>query len=313
MKNKSSTQLSDEIIHETGITSEVLTLTSKITFKNILDSILEKKSRTIYNCIKDIENEILSEKSMQDINSIAENNDKKIFKNKKIDVIIIGTYLTGIGIADLLSREKDYRVTLIDIYPHFKEFINLYKLDFKIENQVEIHNNKIIFSNDLNKIYSGDIVIDTTGLGGISPKQAQNIKSKVFIIEDPIAEDNDILLKQKNNIFDRINRNNSSKKFILKTKGLNTKTSGTMTLSVNVLKKSLDICSEREGVLYSVVELGFYEEVLFKEKNIKKFIKLINTPVLKVSTIIPFNCDEVINHYLNKADSNIVTIKDRAL
>ena len=94
-------------------------------------------------------------------------------------------------------------------------------------------------------------------------------------------------------------------KGILKTKGIDTKTSGTMTLTIGVLNNVLNKCLEKEGVLYSACEMGFFEEIIFKEQNIEKFIKSVDRQALKVSTIKPFNCDELIEYELSKIKSDL--------
>lgn len=98
----------------------------------------------------------------------------------------------------------------------------------------------------------------------------------------------------------------SPNKAIIKTKGIDTKTSGTMTLAIGLLSDVLRKCLEREGVLYSACEMGFFEEVIFKEKNIAKFIELIDVNALKVSTISPFDCDEIIQEELDKISSKMI-------
>ena len=153
---------------------------------------------------------------------------------------------------------------------------------------------------------NADVVIDTTGLGGINESQAGFIYTKVFVIEDPIAEENDALLKDKNNIYKRANLVNSYQKYVLKTKGLNTKTSGTMTFAIDVLRQSMNRILEKEGVLYCSSEMTFYEEIIFKEKDLDKFFKLIESPVIKVSTIQPFDCDGIINEFIDEIFSEIL-------
>ena len=78
-----------------------------------------------------------------------------------------------------------------------------------------------------------------------------------------------------------------------------------MTLTIGVLKNVLDECLKKEGVLYSACEMGFFEEVIFKEKDIEKFIELSERPALKVSTINPFNCNEVIEKEIGKINSDL--------
>lgn len=258
---------------DTGITSEVLTIKSDIKLIDIFNNIIEKKSQASFNYIE----------------SLNIDSDTKI--------IVIGTYFTGVGIVKKLS-EKYTNITLIDIYPHLKKLLCT-PIGGKIKNDVE-------FSSDLDLIYSGDIVIDTTGFGGIDVEQSSEFDVEAFLIEDPIAEDNDELLKSKNNIHDRLNAAKSQKKSILKTKGINTKTSGTMTLTIGVLKNALDKISKKEGVLYSACEMGFFEEVIFKEKDIEKFMELTDRKAMKVSTIKEFSPDEIILEELDKIESEMI-------
>ena len=46
----------------------------------------------------------------------------------------------------------------------------------------------IEFSTSLELMNSGDVVIDTTGLGGWTVEQSSEINAEVFWIEDPVAE-----------------------------------------------------------------------------------------------------------------------------
>ena len=154
-------------------------------------------------------------------------------------------------------------------------------------------------------IYDGDVVIDTTGFGGISIEQSSKFNVDTFIIEDPVAEDNDILLKNKNNIHERLKSVNAKNKAIIKTKGLDTKTSGTMTLTIGVLSNVLEECLKKEGILYSACEMRFFEEIIFKEKDIDKFVSIADKNALKVSTIKPFSCDETINEELKKINCDL--------
>lgn len=261
---------------DTGITNEVFTVKSKIQLLDIFNEIIEKKSAVCY---------------------------KWALQFDKTDKIaVIGTYFTGIGIVKKLARYFD-EVLLIDIYPHLKEF-----LDFSIgEDLDDVSRSKIKFSSDLNLIYNNDVVIDTTGFGGITTEQSGKINSKGFLIEDPVAEDNDELLKNKNNIYERLSAVESPEKAVLKTKGINTKTSGTMTLMIGVLTKSIDSALSIDGVLYAACEMSFFEEIIFKEKNISKFFEKITKPAMKISTIKPFNCDNILKQELSQINSEVIT------
>lgn len=258
---------------DTGITSEVFTIKSEIKVIDIFNAIIEKKSRAVFDYIESLN------------------------FDEKTKIVVIGTYFTGVGIVKKLS-EKYENILLVDIYPHLKDM-----LDTQIGGEVK---NSVEFSSDLSRIYSGDVVIDTTGFGGITPEQSSEFDVKAFIIEDPVAEDNDELLKNKNNIHERLSNVKSPNKKILKTKGIDTKTSGTMTLTIGILTKVIDKCLNKEGTLYSACEMGFFEEVIFKEKDIAKFIELTDRKALKVSTINPFDCDELIQSEIDKIDSEMI-------
>lgn len=258
---------------DTGITSEVFTIKSETRLIDIFNNIINKKSEACLNYIDNL----------------------NLDKNTKI--VVVGTYFTGVGIVKKLS-EKYNNILLIDIYPHLKEL-----LDTPIGGN---YKNSINFSTDLELIKTGDVVIDTTGFGGLNVEQSSEINAEVFLIEDPVAEDNDSLLKDKNNIYERINAVNASNKAILKTKGINTKTSGTMTLTIGVLTNALQESQKREGVLYSACEMGFFEEVIFKEKNIPKFVESVSKNAMKISTIDPFSCDDLIKTQLDKIESKMI-------
>ena len=278
--------------YDTGISSEVFTVKSNVRLIDIFNLILEKKANAVLNLFNKLHDDGII--------------------NKGSSIVIIGTYFTGIAIAKYLSFDNFKDMTIVDIYPHLEGLI-----DSKLGNPIiaEMENEENLFkekfknikcSSDLDLIKNADAVIDTTGLGGINESQSEAIFTKVFLIEDPIAEENDALLKDKNNIYNRANMVNSYNKYVLKTKGLNTKTSGTMTLAIDVLRQSMNSILDRDGVLYCASEMTFYEEIIFKEKDLKKFFKLIESPVLKVSTIQPFDCDGIIDEFIDKIYSEIL-------
>ena len=258
---------------DTGITSEVLTIKSETRLVDIFNEIISKKSEAVFNYIESL--------------------------NIGIDtkIVVIGTYFTGVGIVKRLSQKYE-NIMLIDIYPHLEGLLYA-DLGGDLKNEVE-------FSCDLDLIYTGDVVIDTTGFGGINVEQSSQLDVDAFIIEDPVAEDNDELLKNKNNINERLDAVKSLNKTIIKTKGINTKTSGTMTLTIGVLTNLLNKFLEKEGVLYCACEMGFFEEVIFKEKDIDKFMELVNVNAFKVSTINPFDLDELIHKEIDKINSQMI-------
>ena len=277
--------------YDTGISSEVFTVKSNIRLIDIFNLILEKKANAVLDLFDNLKD------------------DGKI--DAESSIVIIGTYFTGIAIAKYLSFNDFKDISIVDIYPHLEGLINS-KLGNPIIGEggnkgsfIEKFN-KIKFSSDLNLIKDADVVIDTTGLGGINESQSEAIFTKVFLIEDPIAEENDALLKDRNNIYSRANLANSYNRYVLKTKGLNTKTSGTMTLAIDVLRQSMNRILAKDGVLYCASEMTFYEEIIFKEKDLEKFFRLIESPVIKVSTILPFDCDDIINDFIDEIHSEIL-------
>lgn len=283
---------------DTGISSEVFTIKSNFKLIDIFNLILKKKANAVLGLFRTLEEDNIID--------------------KESSILIIGTYFTGIAIAKYLSMNNFQNITIVDIYPHLEGFI-----DSPLGNPLMDYNKKdsdglneapdlknlkdnIKFSSDLGLIKNSDVIIDTTGLGGINESQSKSINSKVFLIEDPIAEDNDSLLKDKNNIYTRASLVNSDYKFVLKTKGLNTKTSGTMTFSIDILRQSMNKILSKDGVLYCSSEMTFYEEIIFKKKDINKFLSLIDSPVIKVSTISIFNCDDIIEDFIDKIYSEIL-------
>ena len=258
---------------DTGITSEVLTIKSETKLIDIFNRIIDKKSEAVFDYIESL----------------------NFDENKKI--IVIGTYFTGVGIVKRLS-EKYKNILLIDIYPHLEELLHTDLGGKPITNAD--------FSSDLDLIYSGDVVIDTTGFGGININQSSKFDVDTFIIEDPVAEDNDKLLAEKNNIHERLEVVKAKNKAIIKTKGIDTKTSGTMTLTIGVLTNLINKFLEKEGVLYCACEMGFYEEVIFKEMDIDKFVELANVNAFKVSTINPFDLDELIAEEISKITAKMI-------
>lgn len=258
---------------DTGITTEVYTIKSKTRLIDIFNDIIGKKSSVTLDYINSLD------------------------LDKDSNIIVVGTYFTGLGIVKKLSKYYN-NITLIDIYPHLEELLYA-------DIGGELYCN-VKFSSNLDLIYTADVLIDTTGFGGLTVKQSSKLNLKGFIIEDPVAEDNDELLKNKNNIHKRLEVVNSLNKAIVKTKGIYTKTSGTMTLTIGVLTDVLNKAQNMDGVLYSACEMTFYEEIIFKERNIEKFMNLALRQALKISTINPFDCDKLLKDELDKIHSEII-------
>ena len=138
LENKSIKELN----YHTGISNEVLTIVSKIKVIDIINYITKIKTESVVNWIK----------------TLKKNNDI----NSKDRLIVVGTYFTGLGIIKALNKEFE-KIILIDIYPHLEELL------YTSIGGEELKKGNIEFSSDLKDIYKGDIIIDTTGFGGLNP------------------------------------------------------------------------------------------------------------------------------------------------
>lgn len=269
---------------ETGITPTVTTSYSNLTILDIIRTIAGKKSDAVVEWINSIPTDI--EKS-----------------------VIAGTYLTGASLAHkLIQNEKSNEVEVIDIYPHLNKLLSV-SWDPQ-SYPVETGNNKkskIHFSSDLSHLKNGNMVIDTTGLGGIEIEQVKELDScKVFLAEDPTSDGSDEVIQSKNFTSQRLEASRAPYKARIFTSGLKSKTSGTMTLTLDVLRKSLEEVLKEEGVLYAVASLDFYEGILFKEKDAEKFLQTVNRPAMVVSSLKSVNLDDVLTRYMEKVNVNII-------
>lgn len=207
---------------------------------------------------------------------------------KPENILIIGAYLTGAMIA---NRLKKYNVTVIDKHPHLKCLVDP-KVTFKDPNAIK---------------GTWDLVIDTTGIGGIKPKKLK-IKTRTFIVENPCSDASDQTIKEFDETKERISAVKAPLKGILYTGGLNTKTSGTMTLTIEVLRKSLNKILKMDGVLYASSPLIFYERIIFQEKDCKKFIESLKENALIASSLKKPDCNIPIKENLRKIKSHIEEI-----
>lgn len=207
--------------------------------------------------------------------------------------VIVGAYITGMKLAE---RFKEFsKVTVIDIHPHLESLLG----------------DGVHFTDDLTRISDADLVIDTTGLGGLSPESVRefvNSDVSLFMVEDPTSDGSDNSIMEKSNITERLELASSQYKGILKTGGLNTKTSGTMTMTIEILRNSLHDLLKSKGVLYGVAGMNFYEGVLFKEKNYPKFTKLMTEPAMIISALQPISPDDTMEEYLQKIDSVVADV-----
>ena len=85
---------------------------------------------------------------------------------------------------------------------------------------------------------------------------------------------------------------------MLRTGGLCTKTSGTMTLTLGVLARAAETAGRMDGTLYSAAATDFFERILFKEQNYPKFRDALNRPALLISSLDAQDADAVLRNQL---------------
>ncbi|SNR90383.1 FeGP cofactor biosynthesis guanylyltransferase HcgB family protein [Desulfurobacterium atlanticum] len=186
----------------------------------------------------------------------------KNFRGKNL--LIVGGYLDGIFIGEFLK----------------KNFENIFLIDK--EKEVE----KISpFKKPCGKTVF-DLIIDLTGFGGakVNRRKVEGFKGKIVICEEPSA---DMLLPAE-----------KEADFKIKLKSENYKTSGTMTLSVKIARKTADRIEEENGVLYAVPNLLFSENILFNFKNGNSFLEI--TTMFPVITVSCVSNAEVDGNYIDK-------------
>ncbi|MCK9152530.1 SAM-dependent methyltransferase HcgC family protein [Methanobacterium alcaliphilum] len=252
---------------EPGITSTVKTIFSKTTVEDIINTIADYKKNAVLK--------YLSANNIQPSHTL-----------------IVGTYLTGAKIAnDLVKRGH---VTVVDIHPQVKSF-----LDSSVTFKNSIY--------ELNIQQTFDLIVDTTGLGGLSSEEMNHLKApEVFLAENPTSDGSDEMIKKIDATKNRLEYFNAPFIGQIFTEGLNTKTSGTMSLAVEVMKNSMHEVLHKEGVLYSVSSLDFYERILFQEKDTAKFLKTIQRPAIVVSSLGKIDPDSIIEKNLKKIYSKIL-------
>ncbi|AEH07004.1 DUF1188 domain-containing protein [Methanothermococcus okinawensis] len=258
-----------------GITETVKTIKSKIKVKDIIYDIVEKKTNAIKYFLEG-----------QEFNQ----------------TIVFGAYLCGNYMAHALLKDSD-EVILVDVYPHLKDMIVSEKITFMDSNKfnLALRNGKL----------NPDLIVDITGIGGISPEILSKFNPEVLIVENPkCTYDKDIF--EIDNSMDRLNT--GKKRGLLNTfrSSKVSKTSGTMTLTIDTVLDSCAEIKELDGVLYALPNLKYYEGILFHEKDAKKFIGEVNAPAITVSCldeyIIP-EIDRILSKNMEKINSFVVKAK----
>jgi len=256
--------------YEDGITPTVKTFFSTYLLQDVLDQITLKKGMAV---LKWLSSTGLMPKKC----------------------LIFGAYLTGARLANTLAKTAS--VTVIDQYPLVK---NLFDPGVSFTTSID----------DL-QTEGWDLIIDTTGIGGIDPLLLKRFETPpIFIAEDPCSDGSDATILQINQCYRLVSSMASERRGVLFTGGLDTKTSGTMTLMVEILRRSMQDVTKLEGVLYSTGSWEHFERLLFKEQSFEAFRKGLNKPALIVSSLTPVDVDEVIHTHVSAIISKITDFSE---
>ncbi len=205
-------------------------------------------------------------------------------------VLIFGTYMTGAAIANRLCNRANS--TVVDIYPHLSGLLNC----------------RTDFFTDCGELPSQewDLIVDTTGLGGVEESVLTNFRARALLTEDPCSDGSDAEIRACSTRETILSRHTAPVKGLLQTYGLGTKTSGTMSLTHGVLARAVKEACRIPGVLYSTTTAGFSERILFREQNLLKFQESLNTPALVISTLGNADADELLRRSLSRIQTRII-------
>ncbi|WP_319578792.1 SAM-dependent methyltransferase HcgC family protein [uncultured Methanospirillum sp.] len=260
----------DPFRYEDGITPTVKTFFSQYLLQDLLDQITLKKALAV---LKWLESTGPMPKAC----------------------LICGAYLTGARLANTLARTAS--VTVLDQFPLVKNLLDP----------------GVAYTTSIDDLPTGgwDLIMDTTGLGGIDPLMLRRFETPpIFVAEDPCSDGSDAVILQANQCYKLIGSMASERKGVLCTGGLSTKTSGTMTLMVEIMRRSMEDATRLEGVLYSTGSWEHFERLLFKEQNYEEFRKKLQRSALIVSSLMPVNPDEVIQTHVSALSSTITDFSE---
>ncbi|ACV24541.1 SAM-dependent methyltransferase HcgC family protein [Methanocaldococcus fervens] len=250
-----------------GITETVKTIDTKTRVIDIITEIAKKKYNAIRNFLEGEE-----------------------FK----EVVVFGVYLWGNYVAQKLSKYAE-KVYLVDIYEFMKGFVSNNSIEFLSLNEFKLK----FMKNEVNP----DLIVDLTGLGGIEPEFLAKFDPKVVIVEDPKGVF-DVDIYEADNTYKRVAPFiEKAKVGILKTyrKAKVSKTSGTMTLTIDTIVDASREITSLDGVLYAIPNLRYYEGILFHENDIHKFLSEISQPAITISSLndVLDEAEEILSNNVN--------------
>jgi len=262
--------MTSNCLYEDGITPTVHTFFSRYLLQDLLDQITLKKTMAV---LKWLETTGPMPKTC----------------------LICGAYLTGARIANTLA--KTAKVTVIDQFPLVKNLLDP----------------GITFTTSLYDLPGGgwDFIMDTTGLGGVDPLMLNRFETpQIFVAEDPCSDGSDAVILKVNQCYRLVGSMASERKGVLCTNGLKTKTSGTMTLMVEIMRRSMEDATRLEGVLYSTGYWDHFERLLFRDQNYEEYKTKLMRSALIISSLTDINPDEVIQAHVSALSSTITDFSE---
>ncbi len=251
-----------------GITETVKTIDTKTKVIDVINEIAKRKYKAIRDFLEGEE-----------------------FK----EVVVFGVYLWGNYVAQNLSKYAD-NVYLVDIHEFMKGFVpNNNSIKFLNLNEFKLK----FMKNEVNP----DLIVDLTGLGGVEPEFLSKFNPNVIIVEDPKGVF-DVDIYEADNTYERTAPFiEKAKVGILRTyrKARVSKTSGTMTLTIDTIVDASREITSLDGVLYAIPNLRYYEGILFHENDIHKFLSEISQPAITISTLndVLDEAEEILSNNIN--------------
>ncbi len=189
-------------------------------------------------------------------------------------VLIIGGYLDGAFLCELLKENFD-EIHVIDLESEVITFVKSVCKDVKSSKSGRF-----------------DLVLDLTGFGGID---SVPVSYGLLITESPSG---------------RLKLDKKEKGRILRLRNEYANTSGTMSLSLKVIRVSADKIEKIKGVLYAVPNLANMEELLFSLKSAESFLSIAHLPALSASVLgeqfEPELLDRVIDEEVKKIEFELL-------
>ncbi|WP_456484135.1 SAM-dependent methyltransferase HcgC family protein [Methanopyrus kandleri] len=200
-------------------------------------------------------------------------------------ILVLGAYLTGIFVAELLSEEHE--ITVLDPEPALRKIL---------PSGVRFRASRVPPPGRY------DVVIDLTGLGGTDPRVLRRLNPEVLVVENPAGNMNDPRIEEYNDTEERLEAGEESYELRLFDAPFEAKTSGTFTLSVRTVREAANRLERHYGVLYAVPGVVNIERWTFRLRRPEEGVERAREkPAVTVSQLTgSSDPDEVIGEVLDE-------------